>query len=1130
MTGLRLWPSTFRGRLFVIFLLVMALPLSLIFTALIVTQTSSLRDETFAQLRFVTDAKQAEIAQYLEFSVRQAESLTKSNTVRYSIGDFYGFSHGFRMIDGNPDVARRTLQEIFAEGDAFDPAGQMGGPLLRQALDYANAHNRFHEDFVSFVRDSEFDNVYLINRDGRVVYSAGKDAYLGADLTGTLASPTPLGLLANIILSTTTRSDTILKDFAFDPVTGAFTAYVAVPVEFHNRKRGIAVFRLPADAVGAVVQGQFGNQAAGQLYLTNAAGRAISGPPGEPWRLGEKRPETAEKAVPRGPESASYETDSALIASAELPFGPQRWRLAAEVPTSQAFAKIEALTGLVLILAGLSLPMIFWTALMLSRTVASSLGKLTDVAEAIAAGNLDLDVPNLRGPAELRRLTASFGRMRSALLEQLALVREKNAELEQQVAIIADKNAELEEADRQKDAFVANTSHELRTPLNGIIGISGTLATGAAGELTPAQRGQMEIITYSARRLSRLVDDLLDLYRIRQGRMRLDIHAVHLPTSIRNVLSLAQTLVWGEAVAIKVELEDELPFLKADPVRLEQILYNLLGNAIKYAGNGDIWISARALDGEIEIAVHDKGVGIAPDNLERVFQPLERASTEMEGFGLGLTIARQMAQAMNGRLSAASTLGEGSTFRLVLPMADAETERVPMELLAERASGPIVLGAPEPAEDKSQDDRMHVLVVDDEPVNIQVLRNVLVPLGYFVEAARNGHEALELVGRNRPNLVILDVMMPGMSGFEVARRLRERHSLYQLPIIMLTARSRTRDLLAGFESGANDYVCKPFVKDELLARISTLLAASQAQRQAKENVELREEIERRALVEDALRLSQQRMSRLLDTVAPGVICATDAGRVIFRNRAASDLLGMDIRAGESQIDQILPPALMRSIREDIRLAGEANLTDVVLPASAGEALMISGFELEPQAGGGIALVLDRDSAAARSAASTLNRSIRDVLDTVGSRLAPPPDMEGGETAADTDPEGYRRTMVAVMTESLRLWRAATGSSKYELAEQSGIWRVTLDRSSLQSRTLDKYLVLETLPSQPRWRDVVGTAEFVMGRLPETVDSAALATHLDLLKQLIRKERQAGERLRGAERQDKKLSEDRAQPD
>lgn len=931
-----------------------------------------------------------------------------------------------------------------------------------------------------------------------------------ADAAGTTDNENGLALVGAVTIDpkAVEEGGIAVQDFAIDPVSNSFSAYVGILVELHGRPRGVALFRLSAQAVSSVVQGQFGNQATGQLFLTNSAGALISGPPDGSWQSDPGQGivrSTAETGVATDVGSGG---EPALLAWTEVPFGRFTWNLTAEVPTRQAFSKIESLTHFALLLAALSLPLIFWIALLLSRTISLSLGTLADAAESIAAGKLEMQVPSISGPIELSRLTQSFERMRNSVLEQLALIRQKNAELEQQVSIIEEKNAELEEADRQKDAFVANTSHELRTPLNGIIGISGTLAAGAAGELSPIQRGQLEIITYSARRLSRLVDDLLDLYRIRQGRMRLDIHAVHLPSSIRNVLSVAQTLVWGEAIAIRVELDEELPYVLADPVRLEQILYNLIGNAIKYTGNGAIWVSARAHNGEVEIAVRDTGSGISPDNLERVFQPLERASgLEVEGSGLGLTIARQLAHAMNGSLSATSELGSGSIFKLVLPVAEMGAELATMELLSSPVSQSVTFPElselpPVPAADGTR-----LLLVDDEPVNIQVLRNVLQPLGYSLETARNGQEAIDAVCRSKPDLVILDVMMPDMSGLDVARKLREHYALHSLPIIMLTARSRTRDVLAGFESGANDYVCKPFVKDELLARVATLLAASRAQVQASENAELREEVERRVRVEDALRLSQQRMSRLLDTVSAGVVCVTEVGRVSYANHAAADILGTRLLSGEAKIDDVLPGSLLASIRADIQASGEVNLNDVVLKSATSSPVLISGFELEPQAGGGLALIFDRDTASARGEAASVSRSIRDVLDTVGPALgqAARPTMPEPEKVV-FDPAYYRETMVAVMVESLRLWRQATGESKFELAERSGIWRVNLDRSSLQARTLDKYLLVETLPVHPRWRDVVNTAEFVLAAVADHTETRQLQTLLDNLKVLVRRAR------------------------
>ena len=534
---------------------------------------------------------------------------------------------------------------------------------------------------------------------------------------------------------------------------------------------------------------------------------------------------------------------------------------------------------------------------------------LTSGAEAIAAGDHSHDMPAIERPSEFGRLTASFRRMRDAVRDQLELINQKNIQLEQQLRLIEEKNAALQEADRQKDAFLANTSHELRTPLNGIIGISETLSAGAAGDMATAQRNQLQLITFSARRLSRLVDDLLDLYRIRQGRIRLDLQPVHVASSVRNVLQLSEPLFRGEPVTVRVDIPETTPFLLADPVRFEQILYNLLGNAIKvHRPRHDQDICANRRQVAVSVTVEDTGRGISADDLERMFQPMEQgdgpAVARSGGAGLGLTIARQLATVLHGELVAESVLGQGSKFTVRLPSA------VPLDPATEphvESGYHETINAQHPAivEPPAAHGAPVILVVDDEPINVQVLRNVLTPQGYHIRTADNGQDAIRLVEREPPDLIVLDVMMPGMTGLEVASRLRERHGLVDLPILMLTARSRTRDVIAGFESGANDYVVKPFIKDELLARVSTLIEARRGRSSAQENVRLRDEVERRVRVEDALRLSQQRMTGLLNSLAAALICINRQGTVTYANRAARTILGRPIELG-TLISTLLP--------------------------------------------------------------------------------------------------------------------------------------------------------------------------------------------------------------------------------
>lgn len=1078
-------PSGFRGRLLLVFLAISLLPLLATSLAFFYILNRNVQDETFAKLAFVRDAKRSEIEQYLTFAIRQAESLSQSNAVRYSIGDFYGFAYGFRQIDPSPEKAAIILHQMFGVSDG-EPHGKLlpqdNDAMLRSALQYANAHQQFHDDFVSFVTTSEFENLYLITPEQRVVYSVEKDRYLGVDLKAVLAD-TPLSRLSNAMSQAPADRNVLVGDFVHDPVTGKFSAYVAIRVSFYDKVRGTIIFRLDNDGLNRMVQSQKGDT--GSLYLLNADGLYVSAPADQSARIG----------VARGPSDLiSSDKTSAIVSQGlggvpalethtRLMFDSVPWTLVAEVPEAEGFAKSNALRRVVVTLALVLLPILFGLVLYLSATMTTPVKRLTNAAEAIAEGNLDHAMPAIRNPSELARLTASFKRMRDAVREQMHLINQKNVELEGQVGLIAEKNKALEEADRMKDTFVANTSHELRTPLNGIIGISETLSAGVAGELSASQRNQLQLITFSARRLSRLVDDLLDLYRIRQGRMRLDIHPVHIATSVRNVLQLCEPLLRGEPVALGVDIPDDIPFVMADPVRFEQILYNLLGNAIKYAGQSTIRVVAESADKMVTISVEDTGVGIASENLERIFQPLEQAGMGdgikgPSGTGLGLTIARQLATFLGGKLTATSVLGEGSRFTLALPAATVEPSyvdyfgehlstdqlnetvgRIGHGLLASET--PIVPGIP------------LILVVDDEPVNIQVLRNVLQPLGYTVRAAEDGASALSFIDRFKPDLVVLDVMMPGMSGLEVAKAIRERHSLLDMPIIMVTARSRTRDVIAGFEHGANDYVVKPFVKDELLARVATLLEASRARSHMRENSTLKSEIDRRVEVEDALRLSQQRMARLLDTFEALIICTERDGRISYANQAAIRAFDETIVVGRTTLSALLGNDLADRVGHSLKEDGQFSLRDVRIGRL--EKGQLQAFELEAENGSGVALVIQSGKAGEQ-----LDRNDSLILSVLGAIDSIGPDLAGSATA-ESSQDSYRKLIVSVMTNSLDLWKISTGTNKINFAERSGIWHANLDRSSMQARTLDKYLLIETLPANPRWRDVIRSAEFSLAQ-------------------------------------------------
>ena len=305
-------------------------------------------------------------------------------------------------------------------------------------------------------------------------------------------------------------------------------------------------------------------------------------------------------------------------------------------------------------------------------------------------------------------------------------------------------------------------------------------------------------------------------------------------------------------------------------------------------------------------------------------------------------------------------------------------------------------------------------------------------------------------------------------------------------------------MLAGFEAGANDYVVKPFVKDELLSRIRTLLEASHARSRAVENRELKQEIERRIQIEDALRLSQRRMTQLLDTLEDGLMCINARGVVTYANEAAQQVLDRRVTVNRSRLHEVLPPEILAPLEQT-----EVEDEPIHMTLSLrGQPHQISLFAMLPEAGGGRAVLFSQSD----SPRAQFVHSLRDVVDTSL------PSLISDETQADaaTAPgDTYRDMIVELMSDSLEIWSAATGKGKIDFAETSGIWRVNLDKTSLQTRTLDKYLLIETLPDNPRWRDVLKTASFVLALdARETADEdlktrfAELETRLEEFRALI----------------------------
>ncbi|MCB1180099.1 MAG: response regulator, partial [Leptospiraceae bacterium] len=398
-----------------------------------------------------------------------------------------------------------------------------------------------------------------------------------------------------------------------------------------------------------------------------------------------------------------------------------------------------------------------------------------------------------------------------------------------------EQNNKLQEMDKLKDEFLANTSHELRTPLNGIIGIAESLNDGVAGEQSTKAKENLSLIVSSGKRLSNLINDILDFSKLRHKDIQINQKPIDLYSVVNLVLKTSEVLIKNKDLKLINNIPKENPALYADENRIQQILYNIIGNSIKFTEEGEIKVSAEVLENDfVKVIISDTGIGIPYEKLNSIFESFEQVDAsntrKYGGTGLGLSVTKQLVELHGGKIYAESKLGHGSRFIFTLPTTKEKAisensnrvENHIQEVKENRSEKEEVILDISNLEISNIRKDAHILVVDDEPVNLQVISNHFSFRGYKVTAISNGKEALEFLENNKkPDLVLLDVMMPMMTGFEVCEKIRERYDQNELPILFLTAKNTANDLLEGFNVLGNDYLIKPFSKDELLARTET---------------------------------------------------------------------------------------------------------------------------------------------------------------------------------------------------------------------------------------------------------------------------------------------------------------------
>jgi signal transduction histidine kinase len=426
----------------------------------------------------------------------------------------------------------------------------------------------------------------------------------------------------------------------------------------------------------------------------------------------------------------------------------------------------------------------------------------------VPAGALELATRDGRALRAIDRPTAAHGTV-SLILD----VTEDRVRADELRAA----HAAAEAASAAKSEFLASMSHELRTPLNAVLGFAQLLQRDRKQPLSDRQRERIDHVVRGGEHLLRLIDDVLDLSRIEAGRVTISSEPVGVRELLHEIVSTLEPVAARTSVAMAIApISTELPPVTADRTRLAQILMNFGSNAIKYnRAGGQVTFVASHGDGAVRIAVVDDGLGIPEDKRARIFEPFHRAGQEagpIEGTGIGLAISKRLAELMTGSVGFETEAGKGSTFWVEIPAISAAP--------AEAAGAPGIVDSPLTARGQAR----KIVYIEDNPSNIAFMRELMEDLPRIdLVTAPTAEIGIELVRAHQPALVILDINLPGMNGFDAVRKLKEWPETRDIPVIALSAAALPRDTARAKEAGFHRYLTKPVRIDELTAVLEELL-------------------------------------------------------------------------------------------------------------------------------------------------------------------------------------------------------------------------------------------------------------------------------------------------------------------
>jgi signal transduction histidine kinase/CheY-like chemotaxis protein len=764
--------------------------------------------EIETRIESVVSSKKAAFENYLESIAEDVRFHSSNPLVVAAIEDF---SEAINKL-GVKDESLSNLHNKFI---ADASTNQL------ELITYTHSHNKYHQVFTKLAKEKGYYDIFLINKEGDVVYTVQKEVDFATNLIKGKWKGNSVAKVFELAKNNKDHNHIAFADFApYEPSNNDPASFIASSVfDDQGNFVGVIAFHMPIERLVKIIQVRSGLGKTGKTYLAGK-GFVVK----ESNNLRDSQPivewvTIQNQAVKLGLSEKNgilhningLRGEDSMAVFASIDFLDTSWVLVAEIAESEIMEPILEMRNDDFVTLFIICGLVGIIGVIAARHISDPLFKLINAMKKLENSETDIQIPYLGRKDEIGKIAAALESFRITAIK---------AEIISQELIEARNRAE--NYSHAKSEFLINMSHELRTPMNAILGLSTILIQDDT--VTERQKKFLVTLHSSAEALLNLINDMLDISKIETNKVILDRIEFNLEELVNNIGEMVAIKIKEKGLKLNINYDHSLPkYFYGDPTRIRQVITNIIENAIKFTDKGRIILDTIFKERKekeilVEIRIKDTGIGINKENLENVFDKFVQVDSSVSkkyfGMGLGLAICRGLAELMNGSIEVKSQIGKGSTFILTLPLEKSST----------------VLNIPqtqelEQDENTISSDKPKILLVEDYYPNVMVVESLLESYGYDLDTAECGEEALQKVRKDNYSLILMDIQMQGMDGFEVTKYIREyeRYKNKHVPIIALTAHA-----VKGYEekcikAGMNGYISKPFKPTELKQKIDSYL-------------------------------------------------------------------------------------------------------------------------------------------------------------------------------------------------------------------------------------------------------------------------------------------------------------------